>query len=170
MGKKLTVQLAAASLIFSACAAPAFADTFFIRPTDAPPSITEKTSFDLDETPYIYVHLPKPGAHVVIGFWQSPGGSFFVTQTPPFSTELNHWFSLNDAVDSSSHHAINQAGKWNVGATFAYSDPSFARGGGETSFTVTPEPVSSALFLTGGLALIAGHRRRKKSEILSERS
>jgi hypothetical protein len=147
-------------------------DSFLLYPTAGPGDVTPKTVFALSETPYIYMHLPDPGPVVdpevdnvgnLSGLrWISPSsGSFFNVNASAINAET--WFSLDTGFlpggTPTTWDAVKELGEWNVTGGFFYTGgpADFA----ETSFTVTPEPVSSVLFVSGGLALLAGLRKRR---------
>lgn len=148
-------------------AGPAFADVFDIFPVDSIGSTTPKTEFEINQVPFIYLHLPHTGLNVANAFWNSPSGPSYFTNGGP-QTGQEYWFSLNNAIDASSNPvtwlSVRETGNWNVGGSYLYTS-NFEFGGGQTSFTVTPEPATAMLFFTGGLALFGGLIREKRQAV-----
>lgn len=133
--------------------------------TDGFSSVTQKTSFGWDETPWLYMRLPHPGMYLTeFVLTKHSGEEFFNSLTPrtdPRTDILNpeEWFQLNSWND------IKDEGEWHISARFFYPPSELQppdEGFGTTSFTVTPEPISTFLFLTGGTALVIRSIRRKK--------
>ena len=63
----------------------AFADhdgLFSIYPVPSSGSVTPQTVFQINDTPFIYLHLPFSGFNAVAAFWESPSGSSFLTRNP----------------------------------------------------------------------------------------
>lgn len=125
-------------------------------------SITQKTTFGLDETPYLYMNLPGDGSlYTVWSWWHDPAGNTYWDGTAPIFDSTNyqvwlpltHWFQWEN---------VKTAGIWTIDANYYFSNNQ--SGTGVTSFTVTPEPISSILFLLGGSALaFRQHKKRKKN-------
>ena len=150
------------SMVLSATNAAATHDAIFqIYPTPASGDLTEQTTFAFDDTPFIYLHLPSPGFNAALAFWESPSSPQFFTSG--FSTATQYWFSLDSGFDSSlnptSWAGAREAGLWDVSGNYVYANGD--TGGGSTSFTVTPEPASLALMLTGWLVLVGSASRKK---------
>lgn len=129
--------------------------------TDAEGSDTEKTIFNWDETPWLYVKLPDSNLNVTVAFWESPNSSYYFTNS--MGSNQEYWFSLDSGVDSSGNPVtwddVKELGVWNINAGYFYAGG--GSGEGTASFTVTPEPVSSILFIAGG-AVLAGRRYLKR--------
>jgi hypothetical protein len=140
------------ALFISLSARPASADFTFIRVVGSAFSTTEKTVFAPSETPFLYVKLPAAGNSVVNSFWSGPQGSLDFTRN--FSNGDERWLS------PSGWNTPADAGEWEIGANYFF--PSGASGSGSVNFTVTPEPVSTALFLAGGVPMAWGLYRRRK--------
>jgi hypothetical protein len=127
--------------------------------TDAAGSHTPKAgtipSFGWAETPYLYVKLGMGGLSNVIFslFYQDPQNS--TQATPAMQSGDEYWFSPAN---------WNNTGVKNLGAWKADLGAHYPGGYlyDSQSFTVTPEPVSSALFLLGGGALALYRYKRKK--------
>lgn len=144
-------------------------------------STTAKNSFDLlTETPWIYVKLPaytlldpndKAKDTTLFSTWNigstpaeataNASDSYPATSTPA----LAFWLS------PSNWSSIKQVGAWSIsGIDYAFikagnakQSGSFIGDGGAVSFSVTPEPISMALFgLGAGVLGLAGVRRKKK--------
>ncbi len=154
--KKALFSFVATIAVFTFLTSTAHADFEFYT-VDAPGSTTQKTSFNFNEQPYLYVMVPfVPQQKIINSFWIAPNSSVSFAGIGPNGTGEN-W--LTPASWSP------QVGEWTVNGNAFYADgTSFT---GQTHFTVTPEPTSMALFLTGGLALGVARRRKKKKTLVS---
>ena len=179
MFKKSVILVAAllcSVLIFgTASAAP-----FWLDPTQGPymtlgdPDQTQNSEFSLSQTPYLFLQFNKSD----LGGWPILAGSVWYTlkhddseyEIHPVgnlyfadaSDYLNIWQGLERWDEFSDAQKI---GNWDVSAVWLLANGT--KGGyGTTSFSVaplvTPEPVSSALFLLGSCALVAIKRSRSK--------
>jgi hypothetical protein len=150
--KNLVLSLAAALILSAFASNPAFAawDRFeAIYMTDNATSTTPKLNqtFGWNETPYLYVKL-RGGADNLATYWWTIGdwpNNIQVVQghsDDEFYVNIANWHTPG----------IKKSGKWQVYTAGFYNDGSMYQ---ESSafFTVTPEPVSAALFLLGGVAL-----------------
>jgi hypothetical protein len=113
--------------------------------------------------PWLYINAPLTTVlnGMALSWWDAPSESApeFMFVNPVSSNQI--WVSLNDSVWDS----IKEVGTWNVDAYYSLStldSGSFTvvSNPGAASFTVTPEPVSSVLFLLGGAGLIARRFKR----------
>lgn len=150
--RKLVILLAAASVVLASPKTFAF-DEF--RMVDAAGSYTDKSSFGWNETPYLYIKRNAP-VNLAI-FWLSPENvSFFRPAQLNADNSYEAWITLVN------WEASKKAGEWKVKG-FGVRNPQDCA---TTSFmvtpTVTPEPLSLALFGIGGLPLAARFIRRKK--------
>lgn len=111
----------------------------------------EKTIFDLNEIPWLYIDLKKG------------------------DTEFEGWWKPLPGTDSDQKEisALGPEGEiiWKALTDWSWVTPAtvgdyivHAKGYGNTSFTVTPEPISSVLFLLGGATLGLGFYRRKRKK------
>ena len=168
MRRRLLLSAVVACGVLSS-AALAVADTFAVYPVDSNGSTTERHTFGFDETPFIYIRLPRPGVNITAAFWQDPATNIFLT-SDGISSATEYWHSLDNGVDSGNNpvtwHDVRKQGTWNVGAGYLYASD-FSVDSKATSFTVTPEPASAALFIFGGLTLAAAARRKKRAPTLS---
>lgn len=144
--------LSAFLMVFLLISTPARADFTFIRVVGSAFSTTEKTVFNPAETPFVYTRLPASGNALVNTFWIGPSGTLNLVQN--FSNGDERWLS------PANWNAISSEGSWTVNANYFF--PGGASGADAVNFTVTPEPVSVALFLTGGLPMAWGLYRRRK--------
>jgi len=124
-------------------------------------STVEQTVFGWDETPYLYVKLPRVGVYADIETdWFSPEASSYEADKavvlPGILGSKSQWISLSNWND------VKQVGTWNVSGAYEYLLPC-STGEGVASFVVTPEPVSLLLYGLGGLPLAAHLTRRKKT-------
>ena len=157
MAKK-TVAIISAFLFILIFAGSVFAAFDDIYTTGSYGSTAIKTTFGWDEKPWLYLKFPASSDFVnnIYSTWTDPHG---VTNSVGDTLSGSQvWLGFD------TWNSIRTTGLWNVTANYSgYSGgPS---GSGATTFTVTPEPISSALFLFGGLVLAAGYRK-KKTKIL----
>jgi hypothetical protein len=129
---------------------------------------TEKYTFDWNETPWLYLSLPYSGLNVTASWWEAPvldGNLFYFVGSGPSSNQ-EIWLSLDSGVDAFGNPIdwfdVRQIGEWHITVGYFYADGSL--GTASTRFTVTPEPIGSILFITGGATLAIKYylRRRKK--------
>jgi len=164
--RKMTFALLVVAVFLFGAAGSAFAvvDAFEVYMTDANGNFTEKTtSFGWNETPWLYVHAPQSFSHVSASWWESPSNEYFFSATGPGSAK-DVWISLNQGQDALGNNVtwadVQESGLWSVNAVAYYTTGGIEND--STSFTVTPEPVSAALFLIGGISLAAARRRKQK--------
>ena len=160
MQKKFTTKLLA-FLLFTFMTTTAHASFFDIfKTTGAPGDTTEKTIFALNETPWLYVRYPFLGVHVTEYGWKEVTDSTFSTNQVPPNDLMEDWYPLTN------WEGVKKPGLWEVSGIFVYppidSFPGDVGTPANTFFTVTPEPVSTLLFLTGGAVLAVRSSRRKK--------
>lgn len=155
MCKKIIVTAGIACLSILVSLNSAFAISGFeeIFTTDSFESHTPKVNFGWNETPWLYLNLPSADFNASASFWNDPEGESFLVSA--FSNDDEYWLSLDNGWDSSgapvNWSEVRRMGQWNVYASFLYATG--GSGTGATNFTVTPEPISSILFLIGGAAL-----------------
>ncbi|GBD97597.1 MAG TPA: PEP-CTERM sorting domain-containing protein [Nitrospirae bacterium] len=120
-------------------------------------------TFGWDETPWIYYEISAgdPGNNYTVeATWTDPDGSASDSETSfnaDNSGPTQVWQSLAEWDSKKS------LGDWTVDGTYFRSDEPQNAVYASTSFTVTPEPVSSILFLVGGATL--GFRRLRKNRM-----
>ena len=138
--------------------------------TTAYGSYTEKNSFSLDETPWLYAKLPEVQSGDVTSLltnWVDGGTASLDASEQNTDAIAEFWLTPSD------WDAVKHAGPWDIKTYFAVDKPGPLAigdlyGGSEVSpqvtnpyrFTVTPEPVSAVLFLLGGSALGLATRKR----------
>lgn len=152
MKKMLIALIMISGLVLTSNAFASIPDTFM---TDSSGSFVPRTEFSLSETPWLYLHLPDAGLNVVASWWQSPSLTYTFAGTSP-STAQDIWISPSDWA------TIKTTGIWNVNAGYSYATGE--TGARSASFTVTPEPISSALFLLGGGALALRTYRKRAAK------
>lgn len=128
-----------------------------IYTTDAYRSTTPKTIFGWDETPWLYLRLPETSFNFTRAWWESPTGDRYLTGSIGYDQDIwltlgNHWYE------------VRELGDWDITARFIQKElcsrPICGRG--STSFTVTPEPISSILFIVGSATLAIRRYLTKK--------
>jgi hypothetical protein len=133
-------------------------------------SVTPKTVFGFDETPFAFIQFESDKLNVdkplkLRWTWKHEhdlvGQEYERTTDFPPGDTTQVWNAL-DIWDE-----VKEPGDWSVKTNWF----NLGEGGGfekthftvaSESFTVTPEPLGISLFLLGGTALAAGLRRRKK--------
>lgn len=132
-------------------------------------STIEKDIFDLnDPAPWLYVKTPETHPFdLTLALFSSPSSNVYWA-AEFFSPSQEIWVSLDDAVSGitpKNWNDIAEVGIWNVSAIYSGISlgpvPQFDSYVGSTSFTVTPEPLSSLLFITGA-AVFGGRLYWKK--------
>ncbi|MHA1558847.1 MAG: PEP-CTERM sorting domain-containing protein [Alphaproteobacteria bacterium] len=138
-------------LLVTAAHAKAMGGFVELYTTDGIGSTTEKTDFDLSETPVLYMKLfIVDGALAnTISAWESPWVSEF--SSTELSTQVERWVQLNN------WNTVKHVGHWDINANYFNSLGSNTAA--SASFMVTPEPTTLGLFLFGGLPLFF---RKKK--------
>lgn len=116
---------------------------------------TPKTIFDWNEIPWLYIRLPEDGFNVTLAFWESHDLTVNNSYAG-YAQEI--WLTLGE----DKWYDIRTLGEWEIQARYTQSP---YVGSGSTSFTVTPEPLSSVLFVTGGATLAALRCWRRKRKI-----
>ena len=143
----------------------AFAKIKDIYMTNSAGSFLERDSFGEDETPWLFLKLKKADDQVEGDWWfwnkGNQGGQEFSFDTADPSPNLEIEDSVNS--DGTKYLWLTRKDIDNVKASkhwwhiYAHSGNS-----GAAKYRVTPEPVSSALFLLGAGALAGVRRLRKK--------
>jgi len=153
MSKKIAVGFAVILFSIFALANSAFAAFDAIYTVGFNGSTTLEDSFDWNEQPWLYLDLPYSGLTYTISWWNPDGTDTYYDNFILLSGSSDKvWHTLDDWLDK------RQLGYWNVRADYSSH---YGAGSGETGFTVTPEPVSSALFLIGGVSLAAFRYRKR---------
>ena len=121
-------------------------------------STVQQNFFDLGATPWVYFELPSGAGSQNIAIqtsWNYDGElqDFFSMVVQKGTTEV--WYSADD------WDSMQALGTWCVVAQYDANSP-FTSGKGTAKFTVTPEPVSSVLFLAGSATLGFRHFRKKR--------
>jgi hypothetical protein len=154
--KKASVFILGIISLLLAVSQPAYAvqDTFYMYMTNADGSYATQTTFSPTETPYLYIHSAFYTDQVMASFWNDPAGTTNTANFGP-STTRDKWLTLD------WNTVAKTPGQWTVnGYNF---DNNFNLASGSTRFSITPEPISSTLFLLGAGALAARLRRKQKA-------
>ena len=154
MNKALLAGVVVFGIFLSINSAFAAIDSFYT--TDSNGSSTPKSTFNLNETPWLYVKLSDTLRHITSTWWNDPNGNSYDASLPG-SNATPQWLTLSD------WNTVKTPGKWNVNGSLFYKNGVCETA--ETNFTVTPEPISTTLFLLGSGALAVGQYRRKKKDI-----
>ncbi|MBI4848043.1 MAG: hypothetical protein HY808_05620 [Nitrospirae bacterium] len=118
---------------------------------------TQNTEFAPDETPYLYWKLPSSNISYILSWWTLEGTNTFYSKellntsgSDEIRLILDNWDSINP-----------KEGNWIVNAFYSAPGENTSCA---TSFTVTPEPISSVLFISGGAVFVIKRslKRRKK--------
>jgi hypothetical protein len=126
--------------------------------TDGEGSYIQKDTFSSNEIPWLYFRVPiDPGDQKVTStsWWSDIFGNSY--QVRERENEIDIWHSIK------RWNSIKTEGLWIVEAEYSFgTGRDKVWGSGSTSFTVTPEPISSILFVTGGATLAVRYWRKKK--------
>ncbi len=146
-----------------------FAVTIDSQTVDADNSLTAKSVFAWDETPWLHITLGGAnGGHFpnITSDWKFGGNTLGEADENGTADQANFW------VSPLNWNSIRQTGLWTVDSAFQIIHKSngnnLGSGTDSTTFTVgeaptvTPEPVSMALFGLGAGALGLKRLRRKK--------
>ena len=147
-----------------------------LAPADGPVatdnlSTTPKTSFPLTETPYIYLEFDKSSFNLneplyISWIWQHTDD----TTPSAFEAQLFPTSSASDPLQiwktAANWDSIKKTGDWTIQSIWWNPSNGTAKGGlgaGQATIAVTPEPVSTILFLVGGGVFgLAGWRKKSK--------
>ncbi len=161
---KKIISLFVLTILFvpAAFAVPAESNFPQFKTVDADGSTTVKNEFGWDETPWVYgltdAVSANRHAHVQTEWYFNSSLLGTANEDGP-NQQNTFWFTpLN-------WNSIKQAGVWTVKGYFQVDDAPhtlFKSGADQHTFTVTPEPISMALFGLGAGALGLKRMRRKK--------
>lgn len=163
-----TLAVILISVLFFASAASASlerTDGPYMTDNDTVIPTASQIEFDFDETPFAFIQLTPVGLFkgniAMTWTWEYAGTPFTSdTQTifsPTSAVNLFHAYSGWETVKMDRYgewkvttNWVSSGGSGNLVNTFTLKDP------------IVPEPVSSALFLVGGLALASKRFLKKK--------
>ena len=159
-GKSINKLLLAGFVVFgvflSINSAYAAIDSFYT--TGNTGDSVQKSTFAWDETPWLYIKLSNSIKHFTSTWWNDPSGNSYDANLPT-SNASTQWLSLPD------WNSVKTTGKWEINGNAFY--PKGASDSATTNFTVTPEPISSALFLLGGATFVLGAYRKRKQKAIN---
>jgi hypothetical protein len=135
------------------------ADGFYTVAFDGSTDYVGEFALDGDK-PWLYINIVSDPVlnGLAISWWDEPGN---VQQELVYDGSVNAnqvWLALDDATWDS----IKQVGAWKVDGSYSVVTNNFdvLQEKGTANFTVTPEPISSVLFLVGGAGLVARRFRK----------
>ncbi|VAX35654.1 hypothetical protein MNBD_UNCLBAC01-1739 [hydrothermal vent metagenome] len=119
------------------------------------PDETPKNKFDFTETPYLFLELPEGEnlAEFTVSFWQGTNNQTSVITIG--ASETKRWTTPNN------WDIVKEVGDWTINASWFNSNTNNS-GVGSTTFTVTPEPVSTILFFVGGVPMAFRLYKRRR--------
>lgn len=149
-------------------------DTFYMYMTQNTATTAQKTdAYGYNDLPHLFVHIPnlniltdKTNTFWFLSDFSSFDELFEIAQEDTTGGVRNLWLTPANWFSGN----IRQAGDWGVQAKFFSAYPSGApklEGAGCTRFTINavPEPISSALFLLGGVGLIGRRLTRRNTKV-----
>lgn len=116
-----------------------------------------RTTYNLNEIPYLYYHVNTPILSTVMTFWISPLNSSSLVNDFVTVSDSDGWITLGNWNSLPPNQKV---GQWRV--------TGFLKNGRKLldcdtlSFVVTPEPMAMVLYGIGGLPLAAHFLRRRK--------
>lgn len=144
----------------------AFADLSYINAytVNEIGSEVPKTVFNYDEKPWLFLQIPHVmfDWKVSVSTWSWDGMASY-TLNPGDDVVFDGGEKIWMAFSDQRWNDFKEEGEWVVSPVsilFEGFTPTFVTG--TTTCTVTPEPVSCALFLLGGGALFTFGKRRKR--------
>lgn len=121
-------------------------------------STDEVTDFTLDSKPWLYLQLDTDSNISNTISWSVPSSTDSIIQSVTTSGSTGTWISMTDA----DWDTYKTTGSWAVsGSALGYESGKFTFYASASDFTVTPEPLSCVLFVTGGGLLAVLKRKRK---------
>ncbi len=136
---------------------------------DAPGSTTPKDTFSLNEKPVVFLEFDRDSLETRLPLLV--GWKWIVENdtTASFAAKLISDFPKDSLLiwgQANNWDAVKKVGDWQVETSWlnvGFLDLKGGAGSKLINFTVTPEPVSSLLYLAGSAPIAVGlYRRRKK--------
>lgn len=139
----------------------AHAASSWIYTVESDGSTTFEDEFTLTgEKPWLYMNIPGDPVlnGLAISWWDAPSNTQQELVYDGSVSSNQVWLALDDATWDS----IKEVGAWKVDGSYSIVTNNFdvVQEKGSANFTVTPEPISSVLFLVGGAGLVARRFRK----------
>ena len=138
-------------------------------------NFVEKSTFQLEEQPWLHINVPDTDftGYLNFSYWNypAPGSSYFLATFFTPAQEERDGNNLYFTFPEATWEAIRKTGDWGISAATVLikpgTSPFFGNNlqsySGNTTFKVVPEPISTSLFVIGGIVLAAGTLRKKKN-------
>jgi hypothetical protein len=141
-------------------------------------TFTDTANFSLDQKPWLHISVPDTNfsSDWTLSFWNypAPGSSYFLANflIGYYDYKKVGTSDIYLAFNDSQWGLIKKDGDWNISAATIlasssgpYLSTQLQAYSGNTNFTISPEPISSLLFLLGGGAFVGAARVRKQKKV-----
>ncbi len=149
----VTIAVFVIGLFITTCA---FADiTLSMVDNENSFTLQPDATYGWTQKPWLHVNLPSSVLDYTIGWWSPESGSPIFNTFKVTSGVTDVWHGISD------WNSARALGKWNIRLDYSSGSEFISK---NASFTITPEPISSALFLLGGAGLISRRFLRKRQK------